>query len=102
MRKVYRAAAHRRGSQIAEASLVYPVIIVVSVMSVAAMAHFYSCAAKAAAMSIDVRSTADEKACSEKGPVTYMTQCGMDTVLLQRAEDIMIRHSAARREAATV
>ena len=66
MRKVYRAAARRRGSQIAEASLVYPVIIVVSVMSVAAMAHFYSCAAKAAAMSIDVRSTADEKACSVK------------------------------------
>lgn len=66
MRKIYRAAARRRGSQIAEASLVYPVIIVVSVMSVAAMAHFYSCAAKAAAMSIDVRSTADENACSVK------------------------------------
>lgn len=64
MRTVYRAAARRRGSQIAEASLVYPVIIVVSVMSVAAMAHFYSCAAKAAVMSIDARSTAGEKACS--------------------------------------
>lgn len=56
------AAAIKRGSQIAEASLVYPVIIVISVMSVAAMAHFYSCAAKAAAMSIDARSTADATA----------------------------------------
>ena len=57
-----RAAARRQGSQIAEASLVYPVIIVVSVMSVTAMAHFYSCSANAAAMSIDARSIAGETA----------------------------------------
>lgn len=61
-RAMRRAAAGRQGSQIAEATLVYPVIIVVSVMSVAAMAHFYSCSANAAAMSIDARSIAGETA----------------------------------------
>ena len=55
-------AGSRRGSQIAEASLVYPIIITVSVISVAAMVHFYSCSAIAAAMSIDARSTAGWKA----------------------------------------
>ncbi len=66
IKKARAASRLRRGSQIAEASLVYPVIIVVSVMSVAAMVHFYSCSAKAAAMSIDARSTADDTARSVK------------------------------------
>lgn len=60
--RIFEMAVNRRGSQIAEASLVYPIIIAVSVISVAAMVHFYSCSAIAAAMSIDARSTADLKA----------------------------------------
>lgn len=54
--------AGRRGSQIAEASLVYPLIIAVSIISIALMTHFSMCAEGSAAMCMDVRAMADESA----------------------------------------
>jgi hypothetical protein len=59
MKKYY---ACRRGSQMVEASLIFPLIVVISVMSVAVMIYFYDCTETAAVMSMDVRSLAGEEA----------------------------------------
>lgn len=52
----------KAGSQFVEASLVYPVIVAVSVISVCLMVFFYSCAETAAVMSMDIRAISSESA----------------------------------------
>lgn len=60
--KKQSSARSKAGSQFAEASLVYPVIVAVSVISVCLMVFFYSCAETAAVMSMDIRAISSETA----------------------------------------
>lgn len=52
----------KKGSQFIEASLIYPIIIVISVVSILLMVFFYSCSETAAVMSMDIRALSGESA----------------------------------------